>query len=87
VLYHAPRLTFFARHRGRVEQMARSAHIKQVDTATYQPDPAREAQCARNPSLPLCQVDRAKRQADPASEAQCARTPSLAFCQVDRAKQ
>jgi hypothetical protein len=28
MLYTAPRLTFFARHRERVEQMARSATLK-----------------------------------------------------------
>jgi hypothetical protein len=28
LLYHAPRLTFFPRHRGRVEQIARSAKVK-----------------------------------------------------------
>jgi len=28
LLYHAPRLTFFPRHRGRVEQIARSAKLK-----------------------------------------------------------
>jgi hypothetical protein len=84
MLYHAPRLTFFPRHRQRVENMARSAHIKQVDTADYRPDPAAQAQCAKNPSLAFCNVDRSKRQTDPAAEAQCARNPSLAFCQVDR---
>jgi hypothetical protein len=58
MLYHAPRLTFFPRHRGRVENMARSAHIGQVDIANYQRDPAAEVQCARNPSLAFCQARR-----------------------------
>ncbi|HZM35424.1 MAG TPA: hypothetical protein VFC18_13140 [Burkholderiales bacterium] len=85
LLYHAPRLTFFPRHRGAVEQMARSAHIKQVDAATYQPDTAHEAQCARNPSLLVCQVDRAKPKADPAREnrpanPECVRNPWASIC-------
>jgi hypothetical protein len=34
LLYHAPRLTFFPRHRGGVEQMARAAHIKPPEKKT-----------------------------------------------------
>ena len=85
LLYHAPRLTFFPRHRGAVEQMARSVYIKQVDSAKHQPDTAHQAQCARNPSLLVCQVDRTKKQADPAREnrapnPECLRNPWISQC-------
>lgn len=58
LLYHAPRLTFFPRHRSAVEQIARSVQIKQVDVANARPDPAAEVQCAKNPSLAYCQAHR-----------------------------
>jgi hypothetical protein len=86
LLYHAPRLTFFPRHRGAVEQMARSVQIRQVDKANYRPDPAAQAQCARNPSAPFCQVDRTKQQTDPAKDArtgarqECWKNPWTSVC-------
>jgi hypothetical protein len=85
LLYHAPRLTFFPRHRGAVEQMARSVYIKQVDTATYKPDAGLEAQCARNPSHLVCQVDRTKPKTDPARanrapNPECEKNPWISQC-------
>jgi len=50
MLYHAPRLTFFPRHRGRVEQMARSAQLRAADAATLKASSGGgKRDCMRNP--------------------------------------